>query len=146
MLGNSGLWIAAFFACACIGAVAVPVNTRFRIEELRFCLKQADVKLLLYVDNFLGIDFTGLLRQVEPAIDRGLPGDALPCLRGAVMVGEGQAPAACRPWRTSWPPATRCRIRCWMAWPTPLHRRMSLLMQYTSGTTSFPKGVMLRPP
>lgn len=39
MLGNSGLWIAAFFACASIGAVTVPVNTRFKAEELQFCLK-----------------------------------------------------------------------------------------------------------
>ncbi|MFC4275698.1 AMP-binding protein [Achromobacter aloeverae] len=143
MLGNSGLWIAAFFACASLGAVTVPVNTRFKAEELQFCLKQADVKLLLYADRFLGIDFTDLLRQVEPAIDRRLPGDALPRLVAAVMVGEGQAPGG------AWTLADFLAAGTDVS-GEELDRLAGevtpddvLLMQYTSGTTSFPKGVML---
>ncbi|ARP81824.1 fatty-acid--CoA ligase [Bordetella genomosp. 8] len=143
MLGNSGLWIAAFFACASIGAVTVPVNTRFKFEELQFCLKQADVKLLLYADQFLGIDFTDLLRQVEPAIDRALPGDALPRLRRAVMVGESRCPAgvqALADFLAAGKDVPDARLDSLADAVTP---HDVLLMQYTSGTTSFPKGVML---
>ncbi|ANN77825.1 AMP-binding protein [Bordetella flabilis] len=143
MLGNSGLWIAAFFACASIGAVTVPVNTRFRIEELQFCLKQADVKLLLYADNFLGIDFTGLLREVEPAIDRGLPGDALPQLRRAVMVGEGGAPGGLQTLAAFLDAGKEVSDQELDRLADSVSPEDVLLMQYTSGTTSFPKGVML---
>jgi fatty-acyl-CoA synthase len=143
MLGNSGLWIAAFFACASIGAVTVPVNTRFKIEELQFCLKQADVKLLLYADNFLGIDFTELLRQVEPAIDHGLPGEALPQLRRAVMAGEGSAPGGSQSLADFLAAGAEVSDRELDALADGVSPEDVLLMQYTSGTTSFPKGVML---
>jgi fatty-acyl-CoA synthase len=143
MLGNSGLWIAAFFACASIGAVTVPVNTRFKIEELQFCLKQADVKLLLYADNFLGIDFTGLLRQVEPAIDGRLPGNALPRLRGAVMVGEGEAPRGLQTLADFLSAGKEVSDKDLDSLADAVTPQDVLLIQYTSGTTSFPKGVML---
>ncbi len=143
MLGNSSLWIEAFFACASLGAVTVPVNTRFKAEELLFCLKQADVKLLLYADSFLGIDFAGLVRQVEPAVDHRLPGKALPRLLTAVSAGGDAAPAGAVAFGDFLAAGERVPQEV-------LERRMAavlpqdvLLIQYTSGTTSFPKGVML---
>jgi fatty-acyl-CoA synthase len=143
MLGNSGLWIAAFFACASIGAVTVPVNTRFKAEELQFCLKQADVKLLLYADDFLGIDFTGLLRQVEPAIDHRLPGNVLPRLRGAVMVGAGEAPDGLQTLADFLSVGKDVSDQELDSLADAVTPQDVLLIQYTSGTTSFPKGVML---
>ena len=146
MLGNSRLWIAAFFGCASIGAVTVPVNTRFKSEELLFCLKQADVKLLVHADSFLGIDFTGLLRQVEPALDAALPGAALPKMQAVVTVPTGAGGPV---------PAGAMSLDAFLAAgdsvPAQILDELSrevapqdvLLIQYTSGTTSFPKGVML---
>ena len=69
-----------FYGAALIGAVTVPVNTRFKAAELAFCLKQADVKLLFTADRFLNINFLSFLRAAEPAVDRALPGKALPLL------------------------------------------------------------------
>ncbi|WP_252374260.1 AMP-binding protein [Hydrogenophaga sp. 2FB] len=142
MLGNSGLWIAAFFACASIGAVTVPVNTRFKAEELAFCLKQADVKLLLYADSFLGLDFTALLRQVEPAVDAQLPGQALPLLTQAVVVG-GAAPRGARTFDAFLADGAGVRDATLEQISAQVSPHDTLLIQYTSGTTSFPKGVML---
>jgi len=118
LLGNSGVWVQIFYACAMLGAVTVPVNTRFKTEELEFCLKQADVKLLLTADTFLGIDFLALLTQVEPALDRanGLPGERLPCLRQVVVLGE-RCPPGARSWHDFLLRAMRwtmpsCRLAC----------------------------------
>lgn len=142
MLGNSALWIQVFYACASLGAVTVPVNTRFKSEELRFCLKQADIRLLVMADQFLGIDFIDLLRQVEPAVDSALPGRELPLLRQVVVVGA-DVPAGTTGYQAFLQAGTAVAA-------SELDRRAEatapddvLLIQYTSGTTSFPKGVML---
>ncbi|WP_236581283.1 AMP-binding protein [Hydrogenophaga sp. BPS33] len=143
MLGNGAQWIAAFFACASLGAVTVPVNTRFKAEELAFCLQQADVKLLIYVDRFLGIDFTALLREVEPAIDAQLPGKALPLLAQAVVVGAGETPRGVRSFDAFVADGTSVSEGELAQIAQGVSPHDTLLIQYTSGTTSFPKGVML---
>ncbi|VCU72526.1 Long-chain-fatty-acid--CoA ligase [Pigmentiphaga humi] len=143
MLGNGATWLQIFFACATVGAVTVPVNTRFKTDELQFCLKQADVKMLFFADQFLGIDFVELLTAVEPAFEGSLPGAALPELRQAVMVGNGPCPAGAGRYvdflaRGESVPAGELEAAAGQVEPGDV-----LLMQFTSGTTSFPKGVML---
>ncbi len=81
LMGNDETWVTLFYAAATLGAVTVPVNTRFKSAELAFCLAQADVKVLFTADRFLNIDFLSFLRDAEPAVDRALPGAALPLLR-----------------------------------------------------------------
>lgn len=143
MLGNGARWIAAFFACASLGAVTVPVNTRFKTEELAFCLKQADVKLLLHADRFLGIDFTALLREVEPAIDARLPGSVLPLLHTVVTAGASQVPAGAMAYDDFIAAGAAVSDAQLDALAARVDPQDVLLMQFTSGTTSFPKGVML---
>lgn len=143
LLGNGGHWLEFFFACATLGAVTVPVNTRFKADELKYCLKQADVRFLVFTRELLGIDFAGMLTEVEPAAITAMPGAELPELRGAVMLGDGPRPTGVqgyddflRAGRDTEPAAVvqaAARVR-----PDDV-----LLIQYTSGTTSFPKGVML---
>ncbi|WP_395756897.1 AMP-binding protein [Achromobacter sp. EB05] len=142
LLGNGGTWVQVFYACAMLGAVTVPVNTRFKTDELAFCLKQADVKVLLTAESFLGIDFLDLLTQVEPALDQALPGAALPLLRQVVVLGE-RCPRGAGRWADFLGAGEAVD-------DATLQDRMRavapddvLLIQYTSGTTSFPKGVML---
>ena len=120
------------------------VNTRFKTEELEFCLKQADVKLLLTADTFLGIDFLALLTQVEPALDRanGLPGERLPCLRQVVVLGE-RCPPGARSWHDFLAAGNAVDDAQLQACVQAVAPDDVLLIQYTSGTTSFPKGVML---
>ena len=69
LMGNNAAWVTLFFGAAMIGAVTVPVNTRFKAAELAFCLRQADVKALFVADKFLKIEFVADLREVEPAVD-----------------------------------------------------------------------------
>src|SRR5687767_7787224 len=78
LMGNDERWLALFYGAALLGAVSVPVNTRFKAAEIDFCLKQADCKVLFYVERFLNIDFGAMVRETgfNQAIDiaRGFPG------------------------------------------------------------------------
>src|SRR5205823_12318570 len=57
LMGNDEKWLALFYGAALIGAVTVPVNTRLKAAEIRYCIEQADCKVLFYVERFLNIDF-----------------------------------------------------------------------------------------
>lgn len=137
-MGNSIEWVLCFYGAAAIGAVTVPVNTRFKAEELRYCLKQSDARLLIVADRFLKIDFIQMLRQACPGIDHRLPHADLPELEHVVVLGA-DVPRTAISWETLLGLGGKERKR---ALP-----RVSpddvLLIQYTSGTTSYPKGVML---
>ncbi|HEX2824774.1 MAG TPA: AMP-binding protein [Burkholderiales bacterium] len=137
-MGNTVEWALFFYAAATIGAVTVPVNTRFKADELAYCLEQADVKLLFVVDRFLRIDFVEMLRGICPAIDSTLPDAALPKLENVVVLGSNVPRAAIR---------FDDMLALGITHDVPEFDDVTpgdvLLMQFTSGTTSYPKGVML---
>jgi fatty-acyl-CoA synthase len=109
LMGNDEHWLSLFYGAALIGAVTVPVNTRFKAAEIHFCLKQAECKALFYVERFLNIDFGAMVREIgfANAID----------VNGPLPRGTAD-PAAVSPDDV-------------------------LLIQFTSGTTAYPKGAML---
>ena len=69
---NTPAWLAAFLACAQLGAVAVCVNTRFRSHELADILGRSGARTLLYWPGFKGIDFTAILAGCDAASLSGL--------------------------------------------------------------------------
>jgi fatty-acyl-CoA synthase len=109
LMGNDEHWLSLFYGAALIGAVTVPVNTRFKTAEIDFCLKQADCKLLFYVERFLNIDFGAMVRQTG--------------FSNAIEIGGGLPQGQYTPVEVS---------------PQDI-----LLIQFTSGTTAYPKGAML---
>ncbi len=134
-LGNSHRWVSTFLAIASLGAVTVPINTRFVGSEMAYVLGQAKISTLIIADRFLKIDFIAMLRGICPGIDRGLPDASLPDLRKVIVAGD-DVPAAALSW-TSFMAGAVGRL-------TPVCKADDVLViQYTSGTTSFPKGVML---
>lgn len=131
---NNAEWLAVFYGCALIGAVVVPVNTRFKESELRYCLAQSDARALVVSDRFLKIDFIAMLRSICPEIDSALPGSSLPALRRVIVRGA-DVPRAAVPFSVlEGVPLTG---------KEPVEPSDVALIQYTSGTTAEPKGVML---
>ena len=65
-LPNVPAWLAAFFACAQLGAIAVSVNTRFRSHELADILHRSRSRVLMFWPGFKGIDFAGILGDCDP--------------------------------------------------------------------------------
>jgi fatty-acyl-CoA synthase len=142
LMGNNAAWVTLFFGSARIGAVTVPVNTRFKAAELGFCLKQADVRVLFITDRFLNIDFISFLREAEPAVANALPGQNLPLLAKVVVMGE-DLPRAALGWNAFRALADGVDQAAFATALEAVQASDLLLIQFTSGTTAYPKGVML---
>ena len=142
---NRPEWVYALFALAKIGAVLVPINTRFRTADLEYVVRQSDTSTLITVDRSGPVDYRSMVQEVFPEVARpgGLdPGsEKFPDLRRIVVLGPEQCPGT-RSWDGVMAGAGEVSA-------SELERRQqavnpddTVLLMYTSGTTGFPKGVM----
>lgn len=88
-LPNSHAWLACFFACARLGAIAVAVNTRFRSSELADILSRSGARILVFWPGFKQIDFAGILADCD--------GAALGALETFVACGQSAAERTASP-------------------------------------------------
>ena len=143
---NVPAWFITFWATTKIGAVLVTVNTAYKIHEAEFLLRQSDTHTLVMVDGYKDSDYLSTIKEICPELATHKAGEPLfskrlPFLRNVITI-ESEQPGC-----LTWEQATA------MAENTPIetvYQRMAMLsrhdvcnMQYTSGTTGFPKGVML---
>jgi fatty-acyl-CoA synthase len=142
---NRPEWIFAFFALCKIGAVTIPINTRFRSVDLEYVARQSDTSTLIIVDRFGSIDYLALTREAVPEIEVSqgseLHSGRFPALRRVIVLGD-QVPSGAFGWGDMLRlgkdvPLTEVERRHRGADPDAI-----ALMLYTSGTTGFPKGVM----
>jgi fatty-acyl-CoA synthase len=88
-LPNSLAWLAAYFACARLGAIAVAVNTRFRSAEIADIVGRSGAKLLVLWPDFRHVDFLGILADVDAAaLDRLVTVVAYGGVAPAVVAGK----------------------------------------------------------
>ena len=143
---NLPQWYIAFWATTKIGAVLVTVNTAYKIHELEYLLRQSDTHTLVMIENYRDSNYKEIVAELCPELletEAGKPLHAhrLPFLRNVITVGFSM------PGAMTWEEAlSRSReVPVEEVW-----RRAAMVnvhdvcnMQYTSGTTGFPKGVML---
>jgi fatty-acyl-CoA synthase len=123
-------WIVLQFAVAKIGAILVTVNTSLRAREIEYLLRQSQTSVLFTIAGFKGVDYMAELREARPANLR------------VFFIGDDCPPDAT--------PYASLRTLASPVSEAALDEREAhvdvddvINMQYTSGTTGFPKGVML---
>lgn len=139
-------WYITFWATTKIGAVLVTVNTAYKIHEIEYLLKQSDTHTLVMIEYSKDINYKQIISELCPELETLEPGKPLysknlPFLRNVVTVGFSMN--GCLTFeqmlnRASLIPQEEVRRRASLVKPDDVCN-----MQYTSGTTGFPKGVML---
>ncbi len=139
-------WVILQFATAKIGVVLVTVNTAYKSAELEYLLNQSDSTTLFMVRSWKDTDYVVTLNEVVPELATAQPGtlstSKLPFLKNVVFIGE-ETPAGMLNFERIVAMGKDAPDSELAAVEATLDRHDVINMQYTSGTTGFPKGVML---
>ena len=143
---NVPAWYITFWATTKIGAVLVTVNTAYKIHEAEYLLRQSDTHTLVMIESALDSNYRAIINEICPEIAGTKAGSALHCkrlpfLRNVITV-DFQQPGCLT--------FDQAMARADLVSLEEVHRLAANIrpddvcnMQYTSGTTGFPKGVML---
>ena len=139
-------WLTVLYATEKIGAIAVTVNTNYKTEELAFVLKNSDMHTLCLTEGIPGSDYIDMIYELLPELrttQRGkLKSERFPELRNVVYIGQEKFRGMYNTAELLLVGSSRSKDEFWaLRNQTGCHDIVN--MQYTSGTTGFPKGVML---
>jgi len=143
---NTPEWLVTQFATGKMGAVLVTVNTNYRTAELEYLLRQSDTTTIILMDTLKDASYIDMIYEIVPDLKTSEPGklesSRLPFLNNVIVLGDKRYPGT-----FSWDDIVKLGET---VSDEELIKRMNSLapddvinMQYTSGTTGFPKGVML---
>lgn len=139
-------WVLTQFATAKAGLILVTINPAYRTSELEYALNKVGCKALIAAPYFKSSDYVAMVRELEPELDISEPGnlksDRLPDLKIVAVMGGG-TPKGCVAFDDIAKRATaQSRARLAEIAPT-LSPDDAINIQFTSGTTGFPKGATL---
>ncbi len=143
---NVPAWFITFWATTKIGAVLVTVNTAYKIHEAEYLLRQSDTHTLVMIDSCLDSNYAKIINELCPEIAGTKPGQPLHCkrlpfLRNVITVGFKQA--GCLTFDEAMARSELVSREQVAQMAAAVRPDDVCNMQYTSGTTGFPKGVML---
>ncbi len=143
---NVPAWYIAFWATTKIGAVLVTVNTAYKIHEADYLFRQSDTHTLVMIESCLDSNYKEIINELCPEIKDTKPGEPLHCkrlpfLRNVITVGFRQA--GCLTFDEAMARADMVPVEEISRMAAAVRPGDVCNMQYTSGTTGFPKGVML---
>ncbi len=143
---NVPQWYITFWAATKIGAVLVTVNSAYKIYEAEYLLRQSDTHTLVMIDGYKDSDYVAIMKELCPELATAEAGKPLhlkrlPFLRNIITVDSKQP--GCLTWDETIALAERVPVEEVYRRALAINRHDVCNMQYTSGTTGFPKGVML---
>lgn len=139
-------WVLTLFSAAKIGAILVTVNTNYKIYEVEYLIKQSDTKALVMIDGFKDSNYVDIINELIPSLKNASDGkvntDRFPVLERVIFAGDRvpDGMLAFERLKEIGKSVSDETLREAMDKCDP-HDVIN--MQYTSGTTGFPKGVML---
>jgi fatty-acyl-CoA synthase len=131
---NSLEWVLVQYATAKIGAILVNVNPAYRLNELEYALRQSGVSTLVTLDRYKTSEYLAMVREVRPN---------LATLREVVVVGDEPPRRDEVAWDAYLARAVECDESTLAARKARCQFDEAINIQYTSGTTGFPKGATL---
>lgn len=139
-------WVLSQFATAKIGAVLVTVNTNYQAFELEYLLKQSDAMTLIMANSYKGTSYLDILEKICPNIKTASKGaltcPTLPFLKNIIILDDVERTYAYT-FKEVTVKAKEIDMSILRQVKASLRVDDVINMQYTSGTTGFPKGVML---
>jgi fatty-acyl-CoA synthase len=140
-------WVYLQIGLGMIGAVLVTVNTNYKSSELEYILKQSDSTTLVLIEQYRDTNFYDTARTVIPGLDKVKPGalksDTLPFLKNVVHIGSRKEKPGMFSFDEVLGMGKSISDAELAEREKSVHFHDVVNMQYTSGTTGFPKGVML---
>ena len=142
---NVPAWYITFWATVKIGAVLVTVNTAYKIHEAQYLLSQSDTHTLVMIDGYKDSNYVEIMKEICPELAECEPGHLeskkLPVLKNIITVDSKQD--GCFTWDEAIELGKTVPVEEVYKLAKTVRKDDVCNMQYTSGTTGFPKGVML---